>query len=92
MISYTRAKVELIRINTVIKSSIELGNETQKKIDSNIGLMARSERLFFLFISSIISYFFNPNFFFYFLIVFLFLVLFTFLFRFSKYKIILDNS
>ena len=52
--------------------------------DFNIGLMARSERLFYLVVASLISYFYD--FFNLFLFIFMWLAIFTVLFRFIKFK------
>ena len=52
------------------------------KGDFDIGLMARSERLFYLVVISVISYFFNL--FNFFLFIFMFLVLGTYFFRWVK--------
>ena len=52
------------------------------KGDFDIGLMARSERLFYLVVISVISYFFNL--FNFFLFIFMFLVLGTYIFRWVK--------
>ncbi|MHA1489365.1 MAG: CDP-alcohol phosphatidyltransferase family protein [Promethearchaeota archaeon] len=68
MISYSRARGE----NFLKK----------KKGDFDIGLMARSERLFYLFITSIIAFFFN--FLNEFLFIFMWLVIGTAIFRFLK--------
>lgn len=58
--------------------------------DYDIGLMARSERLFYLVVTSIISFFYD--FMTIFLVVFLLLVFGTFLFRYRKIKKIIENN
>jgi phosphatidylglycerophosphate synthase len=79
LISYTRARVELAL------------NRNVQTPDSNIGLMGRSERLFFLFILSIIVQFFPNNLFTYGFTLFTVLVFATFIFRFFEYKVILKK-
>nr|WP_147662895.1 CDP-alcohol phosphatidyltransferase family protein [Candidatus Prometheoarchaeum syntrophicum]QEE16001.1 Bifunctional IPC transferase and DIPP synthase [Candidatus Prometheoarchaeum syntrophicum] len=77
LISYVRVKTE------VVVSSEE------NKFDSNIGLFARSERLFYLVILSILSYFLGTSelvFFSWGIMVFSILIFGTFLYRFDKYR------
>jgi phosphatidylglycerophosphate synthase len=76
MISYMRARAELI----------------QKGYDTNIGLMARSERLFFLFIVSLISHFSGLEFFTYGFLTFTILVILTAVYRFYSYRIQIMGS
>jgi len=80
LISYVRAKVDV-----VISSG-------EKKFDSNIGLFARSERLFYLVILSFLSYFLGTSEFAIFswgIILFSILIFGTFMYRFVKYRQIL---
>ena len=73
MISYIRSRAE------------NFFKEKSQKANFDIGLMARSERLFYLFITSIIVYFLNA----YFnelLFLFMWLVIGTALFRFLRIK------
>jgi phosphatidylglycerophosphate synthase len=70
MISYFRTRAE------------NLYKDKSVKIDFDLGLMARSERLFYIFITSIISFFYG--FFNEFLFIFMCLLLCTLVFRFLK--------
>ncbi|MHA1721217.1 MAG: CDP-alcohol phosphatidyltransferase family protein [Promethearchaeota archaeon] len=77
LISYIRARAEL-----------ELSKGTEK-FDTNIGLFARSERLFYLVILSILSYFLGSMeniVFSWGIIIFSILVFLTFIYRFIKYR------
>lgn len=78
MISYTRARIELV------------GRTEGVKFDTNIGLFARSERLFYLFIISILGHFFGIVIFSWGLVFFAALVFGTMLFRFFSYKTYLN--
>ena len=82
LISYVRAKVE-----------VEL-SKGDSKFDTNIGLFARSERLFYLVILSILSHFLGTSeiaIFSWGFIVFSILIFGTFLYRFLKYREILKK-
>ncbi len=82
LISYVRAKVE-----------VEI-SKGENKFDTNIGLFARSERLFYLVILSILSYFLGTSEFAIFswgIILFSILIFGTFLYRFLKYREILKK-
>lgn len=86
LISYTRARAELA-----------LGEIQEHSSKFNIGFMGRSERLFFLFIISLLAFFFQSFdldliIFNYGLIIFSSLTLLTFLFRFSQYRQYIINS
>ena len=77
LISYVRAKVE-----------VEI-SKGENKYDTNIGLFARSERLFYLVILSFLSYFFETSkmaIFSWGIILFSILIFGTFLYRFVKYR------
>ena len=78
MISYIRARAE------------NFFKGKSNKVNFDIGLMARSERLFFLFISSLLAFFFN-TFFNEFLFLFMCLVIGTAFFRFLRIKIHIKN-
>lgn len=73
MISYVRARAE------------NFFKEKNNKGDFDIGLMARSERLFYLFLSSIIAFFLNA-FFIELIFFFMWLIIGTAFFRFLKLK------
>ncbi|MFX1236946.1 MAG: CDP-alcohol phosphatidyltransferase family protein [Promethearchaeota archaeon] len=60
------------------------------KDDFDVGLMARSERLFYLVITSLISFFFG--YFHVYVFIFMWLVIFTALFRFFKFKTTLKEE
>ena len=82
LISYVRTKVE-----------VEL-SKGESKYDTNIGLFARSERLFYLVILSIISYFLGTSevaIFSWGFILFSILIFVTFIYRFLKYREILKK-
>ena len=73
LISYTRARLDLSLLG-------------EQKVDSNIGLLGRSERLFFLFILSVISYFSTIFVFSWGFVLYTFSVMGTALFRIICYK------
>ena len=70
MISYTRARAEL----------------AHSTIDANVGLMARSERLFYLFLLSLISHFWIQSAFSYGFLLYFILVCSTMVYRILHYK------
>ena len=80
MISYTRSRAETF-----------LTSDCDTSVETDIGLMARSERLFYLVITSLISQFFNL--FKEFLFIFMWLVILTALFRYIRiYKYIKEKE
>ncbi|WP_371803545.1 CDP-alcohol phosphatidyltransferase family protein [Candidatus Lokiarchaeum ossiferum] len=78
LISYTRARLELI------------GKREKINFDSNIGLMGRSERLFFLFLSNMIVGLFHIELLI-FIIIYLVLILTTAIYRFIKYQQFIES-
>ncbi|UYP47972.1 hypothetical protein NEF87_004257 [Candidatus Lokiarchaeum ossiferum] len=78
LISYTRARLELI------------GKREKINFDSNIGLMGRSERLFYLFLSSMIVGFFHIGLLI-FIITYFVLILTTAIYRFIKYQQFIES-
>ena len=79
LISYVRVKTEVV-------ISVSSG---KNEFDSNIGLFARSERLFYLVILSFLSYFLGTSelvFFSWGIVLFSILIFGTFLYRFDKYR------
>lgn len=70
MFSYMRARCELI----------------QKGFDTNVGLMARSERLFFIFLISIFAHFYGLYVFTWGFVIFTALTFLSFIYRFYSYK------
>jgi archaetidylinositol phosphate synthase len=79
LISYSRARIELV------------GFQENRKFDTNIGLLARSERLFFIFITSILGYLISVSVFSWGMLIYATLCLGTFIYRFLKYKVFLTE-